>query len=510
MSIAEQIVLALKAGGERTAIEFNGATLSWAALYEATERLDALLSSAGLDAASPIGLLARNRLEPLGGFVAILSAARALVLVNIMRPPALVAEEVYELRMACLLGSRGDVTTPELVAAAKQCGTMLILIDIKGGRVLFETVLLRGSGPFRSRDPGTLIEIQTSGTTGKPKRISVAEQTVEASLRDGVRTAKGATDRPMPVPKSSPTLLFGPLVHTSGTFNTLMSLFEARPIVLFEKFDACKYRDALVRHRPKFVALPPTAMKMLFDSEATREDFSGVLAVRAGTSPLSVDLQDAFEEKFGVPVLTTYGATEFMGAIASWTLDDHRRFGRAKRGSVGRAGRGVQLRVVDAASGQEVPSGAEGILEAKLAPIDTGGDWIRTTDLARIDEDGFLYILGRTDDAIIRGGFKVMAEKVADVIRKYAGVFEAIVVGRPDERLGEVPVAVVEPYPDHPALDTDSLRTFMKERLAAYEVPVEFHIVERLPRTVSDKVSRPQVHRLLDQIRSLESSSDKN
>src|SRR5690606_32423866 len=144
----------------------------------------------------------------------------------------------------------------------------------------------KGLGPFRERSAGTLIEIQTSGTTGKPKRIPVAEGTFAASLKDGVRNAKGAVAAAELKPKGSPTLMFGPLVHTSGTINTLMSVFEARPIVLFEKFDAEKYRRALVKYRPKFAPLPPAAMKMMVDSDATREDFSSVIAVRAGTAAL--------------------------------------------------------------------------------------------------------------------------------------------------------------------------------------------------------------------------------
>ncbi len=256
---------------------------------------------------------------------------------------------------------------------------------------------------------------------------------------------KAPLNRSQLKPKNSPTLMFGPLVHTSGTFNTLMSLFEVRPIVLFEKFDAEKYRQALVRYRPKFAPLPPTAIKMMVDSDATREDFSSVIAVRAGTAPLSVDLQTAFEEKFGVPVLTTYGATEFMGVATSWTLEDHRSSAQIKRGSVGRAAAGVQLRIIDPATLRGGARRCAGHPRAKLDRIDGGREWIRTTDLARLDDDGFLYILGRADDAIIRGGFKIMAGKVADVLRPYPGVYDVIVLGRPDERLGEVPVAVVDP-----------------------------------------------------------------
>jgi acyl-CoA synthetase (AMP-forming)/AMP-acid ligase II len=497
MSVAEHIVRATRAGAGHTAIDFNGSTLGWTELSEAIEGLAALLDLHGMGPDTLVGLLGRNRLEQLGAYVAILGAGRGLLLVNAIRPAPLIGEELRDLGLACLMGSREDLGL-EVIEASKNAGTMVIAVSVVDGKLRYETLARQGAGPFRPRAPGTLIEIQTSGTTGAPKRIPVLQRTVEASLRDGVRTAAGAVEQSRLAPKSSPTLMFGPLVHTSGTFNTLLSVFEVRPIVLFEKFDAEQYRRALVHHRPKFAALPPTALKMMVDSDATREDFASVLAVRAGTAPLPVDLQIAFEEKFDVPVLVTYGATEFMGAVTSWTLDDHRRFGTLKRGSVGRVSPGIQLRVVDPSTHVELPVGEPGILEAKLERIDGGQQWIRTTDLARFDSDGFLYILGRSDDAILRGGFKVMAGKVADVLRQYPGICDVIVVGRKDERLGEVPVAVIEPYPGAPVIDVSALREFARQRLTPYEVPAKFHLVERLPRTVSEKVSRPAVSQLLD------------
>lgn len=500
MTIAEHIRRVCTVGGDATAIDLDGKTISWSAWNRAIESLASVLDHAGLGPDALLGLLGRNRLEQLSGFVAVLGCGRALSLVNAVRPVGLIAEELAELRLACLLGSAEDLGAA-VAEAAVAAGTMVILVEVADGEVRFTQKTPLGDGPFRGRAPGMLIEIQTSGTTGKPKRIPVAESTFAGALADGVRSASGAVEQVELKPKSSPTLMFGPLVHTSGTINTLMSIFEVRPIVLFEKFDAPKYRDALVRYRPKFAPLPPAAMKMMVDSEATRDDFASVIAVRAGTAALPLDLHDAFEEKFGVPVLVTYGATEFMGTATNWTLDEYRKHGRAKRGSVGRASKGVELRVVDQQSGALLPAGDVGILEVRLERIDHGREWLRTSDLARIDADGYLFITGRADDAIIRGGFKIMAGKVADVLRSFEGVFDVIVLGAPDDRLGEVPVALVEPYPGQtPA--PDAIRQWAREKLTSYEVPARVHIVEKLPRTVSDKISKPEARRLLDRIES--------
>jgi len=495
MTIAEHIIRVCEAGGDAVAIDLDGETLSWAAWGRASVTIRQFLDAEGTGSDQIVGLLGRNRLEQLSGFVATLGAGRALSLVNAVRPVGLIAEEVAELGLACLLGSRSDLSEP-VIRAAEAAGTMAVAIDVSNGEVSLGKLTGKGAGPFRERSAGTLIEIQTSGTTGKPKRIPVGERAFAGSLQDGTRNAAGEVVRKELKLKGSPTLMFGPLVHTSGTINTLMSVFEVRPIVLFEKFEAEKYRRALQTYRPKFAPLPPAAMKMMVDSSATREDFSSVIAVRAGTAALPLELQEAFEEKFGVPVLVTYGATEFMGTAANWTLDEYKALGRAKRGSVGKASAGVKLRVVDPASGAELAADEPGILEVKLDRIDGGKTWMRTSDLARIDADGYLFITGRADDAIVRGGFKVMAGKVADVLRTYPGVYDAIVIGMADERLGEVPVALVEPYPGA-AIGADALRQWSRDKLTSYEVPARVYVTGKLPRTVSDKVVKPEAKALI-------------
>lgn len=495
MTIAEHIAKVCDAGGEAVAIDLDGAKLTWAAWGRAIATIDALLVAEGVGKDELVGLLGRNRLEQLSAFVGTLGTGRALALVNAVRPVSLIAEELRELGLVALLGSPSDLPEP-VVAGAAACGTLVVLVEVKNGEVSLRTLSKKGAGPFRLRQAGTLIEIQTSGTTGKPKRIAVAEKTFADSLSSGARNAKGEVIERELKPKSSPTLMFGPLVHTSGTINTLMSVFEVRPIILFEKFDANKYRAALQKYRPKFAPLPPAAMKMMVDSEATKEDFSSVIAVRAGTAALPLDLQDSFEEKFGVPVLVTYGATEFMGTAANWTLEEYRQLGKIKRGSVGRASAGVELRVVDPASGEELSADEPGILEVRLKRIDDGRAWIRTSDMARIDADGFLFITGRADDAIIRGGFKIMAGKVADVLRSYPGIYDVIVVGMPDDRLGEVPVALVEPYAGE-AVEGEAIRKWSREHLTSYEVPARVYVTAKLPRTVSDKVVKPEAKAII-------------
>ncbi len=200
--------------------------------------------------------------------------------------------------------------------------------------------------------------------------------------------------------------------------------------MLLDRFDLTAGPTPCARTGPRAVSLVPAALRMVLHSDLTRDDLASIRAVTSGTAPLSADDADAFTEKFGIPVLTSYAATEFGGGVAGWTLADHQRYWQAKRGSVGRATPGAQLRVVDD-DGTPLGPDQPGLLEVKPGQLGPSADWMRTTDMARIDDDGFLWILGRADQAIIRGGFKVMPDDVRIALESHPAVQGAAVVGPP-------------------------------------------------------------------------------
>ena len=138
-------------------------------------------------------------------------------------------------------------------------------------------------------------------------------------------------------------------------------------------------------------------------------------------------------------MLIDFGAAEFMGGVAGWSMPDYRQYRESKRGSVGRPRADVKLRTVDPET-KEALSGPNQLGLLELFSPRFGPDWVRTNDFALIDEDGFRFIKGRADDAINRGGFKILPDDVSAVIRQFPGVQDATVVGFPDQRLGQVPV----------------------------------------------------------------------
>jgi len=484
---------------QATAVEAGDCRVTWGALAQAAARIEALLVEAGVDRSAPIGWVARNRPAAVAGFVSLIVNARMVVPLRPRQAAGTLAAEIATQRLCAVLADRDDWSEDGVVQAAAGTGTLGIVVT---GAAPFEVSLHPqltqvGEGPHRDAMPGYVLERLTSGTTGAPKRIPVREEVLIPSLQSAEQRG-GGKDQGAPeklAVKQSPAILLKPFSHAGGLFGLLLALYQARRMVLLEKFEPQGWAQAIARHQVKSASLVPAMIQMIMEAGVEPALLASLKAIRAGTAPLDPGLQDAFEAKYGVPILVDYGAAEFIGGVAGWTLDDHRRFGATKRRSVGRPRRDVSLRVSAADSDTPLEAGQVGVLSIKCDRF--GPDWVRTNDLASIDADGFLFLHGRADDAINRGGFKILPEEVAAVLRRYPGVRDAAVVGRADKRLGQVPVAALELQPGAARPDEEQLRSFAREHLTAYMVPVAFHIVDALPRTASMKVSRPELKALL-------------
>ena len=230
---------------------------------------------------------------------------------------------------------------------------------------------------------------------------------------------------------------------------------------------------------------------MVLDADVPKAELEGLMAIGSGAAPLDVTVQRKFEEHYGIPILISYGATEFGGPVTATNLKDIEAFGNTKLGSVGRPIGGAQLRIIDAETKDELPAGHEGLLEVISPRI--GPDWIRTSDLAMIDEDGFLYHRGRADGAIMRGGFKVLPETIERALLLHPAISAVGVVGVKDRRLGQVPGAVIQFKPGVPKPGPDELEAHLREHVLSTHIPVHWRFVDELPKTLSFKIDRPAV-----------------
>lgn len=448
------------------AIQYDGQWYTWGQVAAPARRI------AAVSAGNRVGILLRNQPAHVAALLGVLAADGTVVVINPSRGDERTRADIEALDLPVLIGSAEDITALTTPSAAT---TTVTIRDLDT-----PPEIRRAQNPTADAGrPGVAVWMLTSGTTGPPKRVDLTYDMLARSV-----IGRDPENAPTPTElRRGVAIVNSPLVHVGGVFRVLLCIAEARPFVLLPKFELARWAAAVREHRPRAVSLVPAALRMVLHSDLTRDDLSGVQAVTSGTAPLSADDADAFTEKFGIPVLTSYAATEFGGGVASWTLADHQQYWKAKRGSVGRANPGAQLRVVGE-DGKPLGPDEQGLLEVKPAQFDAYGDWLRTTDLARIDADGFVWILGRADQAIIRGGFKVMPDDVRTALESHPAVRGAAVIGISDDRLGETPVAMVEL---HGTTTVDALLDYLSARLARYEIPTDIAIVETIPRTPSGK-----------------------
>jgi long-chain acyl-CoA synthetase len=474
---------ALQEGGETDAVAAGGRWRSWGWIARTAGAIDAALGGV-----AEVGLIARNRPAHVAAFAANVMAGRTTVMIYSALSPSALASELRQLRLPAVLADRDD-WTETLLEAAADSGTAAIAIGDGTHAGVVEVLRPGGPGPHRARSGSAAFELLSSGTTGPPKRVPLSWAAISQAV-EGASATYAGIGAGAAVP---PQILVHPLGNVAGVAYVAPPLAYGQRLVLLEKFSALAWAEAVRDYRPARGTVPPAGIRMLLDADIPPAWLNSLTLLAVGGGKLPIELQQAFEARFNIPILTAFGATEFGGVIANWNLDLYRAWGKAKRGSAGRASPGVALRIVDPESHEVLQAGSVGLLEAQVPRI--GPDFIRTTDLASLDADGFLFLHGRADGAINRGGFKVLPDIVAEALRAHPDVADAAVVGRADARLGEVPVAAVELVPGASA-GAAALLGWLKDRLVAYQVPTEIRIMPALPRNASMKVALHEVKAL--------------
>lgn len=494
MDVGHRIALMTAIDPDADAICYEGHWTSWGRLRQIGAQIDEILAASGLiGAGRRVGLVMRTRPGHVAAILNVMVNEQCLEPINSIQSDDGVAAEIAGLGVPIVIADDEDWARPGLVERCTELGVVGIGLSRDAATLPYLVVpgAVVAEDLIRNR-PGVAVWMPTSGTTGPPKRIPIGYD----DLANGFgRVAKysGGTEKAFGEEslQKGISLIVTPLVHIAGLWAVLQFAIEGRRAALLDRFEPNAWADLVQTHRPIIAALPPAAIRMVLDAEIPPEMLNSLRALGSGTAPLPADTADEFTAKYGVPVLASYGATEFPGGLVGWTLPDKQAF-PDKRGSVGRARPGVHVRVVDESSGQAVAPKEQGLIEAMTGQRvgrDTTG-WVRTNDLGWLDEDGFLWVTGRADDAINRGGFKIVPTIIEDALCAHPDVRAAVAVGLPDHRLGEVPVAAVES--DAPLTEAD-LIAWSRQHLLHYQVPVRILVVGELPRTPSLKLSRVAV-----------------
>jgi len=497
MDLSRTIAAVMGIDPAANAIQCDGTWTTWGQVVAMTDELDGLLAAAGVPAEAPVGIVLRNRTAHAAAILGLLAGRRCVVAIRTLQPDADLALDLENLRLAAVIAAQDDWERPGVAAACARVGGIGIAIGPGTSVSTWHGLADIGPGPFHESQTGVAVRILTSGTTGAPKRTSLRYEAFESAM-EGLRSYSSARHDAVPDSLGTGVVIVAlPLSHISGFWGVVQAAANARSIALLERFEPHHWAALVREHEPTVINLPPAPMRMVLDADIPPTDLGSLKAVLTGSARLPPEQADEFTERYGIPTLAMYGATEFAGAVAAWNMPDYRRYWREKRGSVGRAYARTSLRIVDPESGEPLPIGQIGLLEV-ISPQVVGprrGEWVRTTDLGRLDDDGFLWIEGRADEMIIRGGFKVEPIRVERVLLEHPAVRQAAVTGVPDHRLGEVPVAAV--VGDDERLDPIELTQWCRERLAPYEVPVRIRIMRELPLTGPLKVNKGALRELL-------------
>ncbi|MEH0573286.1 AMP-binding protein [Streptomyces sp. B21-108] len=394
-----------------------------------------------------------------------------------------------------------SMTNAEVDRQLKDSGARLLVVEdgsaavAQGVAVLSVGALYEGTvEPDQAPllDPATLaLLIYTSGTTGVPKGVMLDHGNIDAMVEMGRQALEvGPADR---------CLLILPLFHVNGiVVSVLMPLLVGASVVIAGRFDPRTFFDLVERERPSFFSAVPTIYSMLAAlPDEVRPDTSSLRFGVCGAAPASAELLTRFEARYGFPLVEGYGLSE--GTCGS-TINPVA--GPRRAGTVGLPFfPGQEIRIVGA-DGVEVAPGGDGEVVVRGANVMRGylgrpdetakvivNGWLHTGDVGHLDADGYLTLVGRSKDVIIRGGENIYPKEIEDVLAGDPSVLEAAVIGVPDEKWGEVVVAYVQPRPGS-AVDAEALKALCTRSLTGYKRPTAFFVVEAIPKNAVGKIDK--------------------
>lgn len=349
-----------------------------------------------------------------------------------------------------------------------------------------------------------VLQLYTSGTTGKPKGVRLTNRTMRAHwiFEDGWGDFYAWSD-------DESLLANAPVFHVAGTTWALQAFRRGAKCVVQPGVDVDAMLEVIPDQRITRMFCPPIVLNwMLQRLERESIDMSSLKILIYGASPISpAVLRKALDLMPGVGFMHHYGMTEMGGSQVCMTPDEHDLNDPERLKSCGRPGKGVEMRIVDPATGAELPALSVGEIELKSdarmegywrKPDETErafhDGWYRTGDAGYVDEDGFLYIVDRIKDMIVTGGENVYPVEVENVLYEHDAVAMAAVIGVPDPEWGEAVTGVVQLKPQANASERE-LKDFLRQHIAGYKIPKRFVFVDEMPLTPSNKIKKHELRK---------------
>ena len=503
-NLANNLVATATRSPSAVAIKLDDVEVTFGALEVLSQKVATLLIEQGVQRGDRVALIMPNIPQMAFIYYAVLRAGAVVVPLNPLLKGREVAYHLTNSGARLVFAWEGIIGEARSGAEASgaETGNDVVVLQVDGEAFLQRVASAEPTPGVVDLDgEDTAVVLYTSGTTGRPKGATLSHTNLFRNTeisRDLMGTSEG-------------DVLFGglPFFHIFGQTCALnAAVLTGATVTLLPRFEPGKALEIIARdHVTIFEGVPTMYVAMLRHPSVAGTDLSSVRVAVSGGSALPVEVLHEFEQVFEADLLEGYGLSE-TSPIVSFN-----RVGRLRKpGSIGTPVDGVEVRMLDP-EGAEVPQGEIGELavrghcvmkgywdnpEATAAAIPDG--WFRTGDLARVDEDGLLFIVDRKKDVILRGGYNVYPREVEEVLYEHPAVAEAAVIGVPDELHGEEVVAVIGVRAEHaPADDAASealaaeIVAFAKDRIAAYKYPRRVVLVESLPKGPTGKILKREI-----------------
>ncbi|MGO9032099.1 MAG: class I adenylate-forming enzyme family protein [Mycobacterium sp.] len=466
---------------DASAVADDSTDLTNTQFLHAVRRASEVMAAHGVSAGDVVAIMLPNQASYI---VALFAAWRLGATVTPISPTSMPAEAAYQITDAdakILIADKPlEIDVPVVAVSTEELASGAAAAVVE---------------PADRRDDALALLIYTSGTTGRPKGVMLDHVNLNAMCRMAIDAFKMTNE--------DHSLLILPLFHANGiVVGTLSPLLAGGRATVAGRFSPKTFFDRLEQSRATYFSAVPAMYTMLADLPAdVRPDTSAVRFAICGAAPASVELLTKFETRYGIPLIEGYGLSEGSCASTANPLA-----GPRKAGTVGPPLPGQKIRIVDA-DNADLPQGEAGevliqgpnVMRGYLnRPEETAktlvDDWLHTGDVGRFDEDGYLVLVDRAKDMIIRGGENIYPKEIETVVYQLPEIAEAAVIGRTHSVYGEEPVLFVS-LNSGTTISTDAIREHIRVSLSKFKHPAEITILDDLPKNPVGKIDKPTLRK---------------
>lgn len=492
---------------DKPAVVWQGGQLTYAQLNSKVNQMARALINLGVEKGDRVAIQLLNVPEFAISYFAVFRTGAILVpinpvykrreidyILNDARPKVLITAPEFMGEIADI-PLQNDINRPKIV-----------LVSEKGieGALSLEKLMAGQSSEAITVDyeyTDTAEIIYTSGTTGVPKGAMLSHRNIHSNTE--------AIIKELEITDSERTLIVAPLFHIAAQTNCMATTFYAggTNYLVPRWVSALDTLKSLEEYKITYFFGPPTMLTLILNvPESNKFDLSSIRIFLTGAASMPVEVYYRFKEWFGIEPLEGYGLSETSPVVTFNPLH-----GKRKPGSIGLPIYGVDARIFDS-EGNELPPGKVGEIVVRGPNVFQGywnkraetdevlkGGWFYTGDLAYKDEEGYIFIVDRKKDMVIRGGQNIYPREIEEEVYKHPGVLECAVVGVPDPVMGEE-VALFMTVKDGHKIDLNGLREFCSERMARYKVPRYYKIIDTLPKTASGKIMKTELRKMAAEI----------